>query len=53
MSIPQKLKVIKNEESLRNCHNPENLRRHRNSMECVVLDEVLKQKENIDKNMAR
>lgn len=31
----------------------ESLRRHRNSMECVVLDEVLKQKENIDKNMAR
>ena len=53
MSIPQKVKVIKNKESLRNCHNTENLRKQRNSMECAVLDEILKQKEDIDKNMAR
>ena len=49
-SILQTVKVMKNEETLRNCHRPEETRRHDNEMQCGVSNKILDQKKDISEN---
>ena len=41
-SIPQTVMVMKNKERLRNCHRPEDTRRHDNKMQHKVLSKIQK-----------